>query len=100
VAQVEEPIADGLAKLEAEPALYSGLWYQTNMVDWPADQQKYKLIHRTQCGFSAKVDEGGSFTYRSACYQVPSPPGPAATERISHAISRCRCHHQRALHNI
>ena len=43
---VEGEITEGIAKFEADPAQYVAMQYQTAMVDWPVDQQKYTLISR------------------------------------------------------
>ena len=39
-------IAKGIAAFKAAPHTYAALWYQADMVEWPADQQKYTLLHR------------------------------------------------------
>ena len=38
-------IAKGIEKLKAAPHLYTAMWYQADMVEWPTDQQTYAL-HR------------------------------------------------------
>merc|ERR1711871_1040789 len=45
--EVTGQISEGLEKLKKDPAAYEGYLYQSNMKDWPADQQKYTLIKRT-----------------------------------------------------
>jgi len=43
---VGQPIAKGIDKIKKHPEKYLLLFYQSNMIDWPADQQRYILIHR------------------------------------------------------
>ena len=43
--QVTGEIAKGIEKLKAAPHLYTAMWYQADMVEWPTDQQTYTL-HR------------------------------------------------------
>lgn len=61
-------VEDGLAAVKADPSKYDGLFYQTDMTEWPAEQQKYTLIKRTGSGFTVKED-GGPFTCFIATYR-------------------------------
>ncbi|CAE8586537.1 unnamed protein product [Polarella glacialis] len=67
--EVKGPIAEGLATLHAKPAEYDGLFHQSNMPNWPPDQQKYTLVMRTGSGFSVREQAGGGFTWVAAKYQ-------------------------------
>ena len=44
--EVDGPISGGIERLKTEPHQYEALYHQTNMVDWPEDQQKYTLVVR------------------------------------------------------
>jgi hypothetical protein len=39
-------ISDGVEKLKTQPETFIAIWYQTEMMTWPQDQQKYTLICR------------------------------------------------------
>ena len=43
---VIEPIQLGIEKLRKDPDTYMYLFYQSNMTDWPQNQQRYTLIYR------------------------------------------------------
>ena len=43
---VDGAIADGVAKLKEAPGDWVCIIYQADMAEWPADQQKYKLVSR------------------------------------------------------
>lgn len=42
----EAVITEGIAKFKKQPDKYVAVMYQSDMVSWPADQQKYTLIAR------------------------------------------------------
>jgi len=65
-----EPISKGIAQLKEDPELSDGLFYQSNMVEWPEDQQKYHLVKRTGSGFQFKPQPGGGFTWVQAEYEA------------------------------
>jgi len=77
--KVQKPISAGLKDLRANPDLYDGILYQSNMLEWPADQQKYTLVKRTGSGFDMHAVRGGRWTYVGAKYQ--SLPDNVAIER-------------------
>merc|ERR1719321_2292900 len=62
-------IEEGLAAVKENPAFYSGVFYQTNMTTFPADQQKYTFIERGS-KLRAKEKAGAPFTYLEARYQA------------------------------
>ena len=43
---VEGLITEGVENFKANPGRYLAMMYQTSMVDWPEDQQKYTYIYR------------------------------------------------------
>eukprot|EP00929_Paragymnodinium_shiwhaense_P023253 TRINITY_DN14604_c0_g1_i1.p1 TRINITY_DN14604_c0_g1~~TRINITY_DN14604_c0_g1_i1.p1 ORF type:complete len:592 (-),score=85.09 TRINITY_DN14604_c0_g1_i1:201-1910(-) len=71
--EFSSPIATGIEELKSNPDIYEGIMYQSNMTDWPDDQQQYKLLKRTNSGFRVTEVEGGSFTYIPAKYKVLEP---------------------------
>ena len=42
--EVKGLIAQGKATLQAKPAEYQGMWFQTSMEGWPDDQQVSALV--------------------------------------------------------
>lgn len=60
--EVKGAIKDGLEILKKSKEKYEGVFYQTDMTSWPADQQVYTLVKRTGCGFKVKAGTG-PFTY-------------------------------------
>ena len=69
--QERAPIADGIAKLKADPASYVAMWFQADMVDWPTDQQRYTLLSRkgTKGFVPSDVSPQGRFKCLTAKYQ-------------------------------
>lgn len=70
IEQISGSIAEGEAKLKSQPELYEGMMYQTNMKDWPSDQQNYKLVKRTGSGYRFTPEQPPSFTFLEAKYQA------------------------------
>lgn len=66
-------IEDGLNKVKSDPGTYEGIFYQTDTIDWPAEEQKYTLVKRNGCGFSVKSVQGGAFTYVHAKFEALRP---------------------------
>ena len=53
---------------------YEGMMYQTDMVDWPKNQQVFTLYHTVKPASHVRPqhpDSGGGFTFLKAVYQVP-----------------------------
>jgi len=73
ISEEAAPIEEGLAKLKDNPLDFLGIFYQANMTEWPADQQKYNLVSRTKSGFVVQEQEGGGFTWVRAKYQALDP---------------------------
>lgn len=71
--KVQGPIEEGRTKLRERPSEFEGLMYQTNMVDWPKDQQKYDLIKRTESGYRFKPGSEPNFTFVQAKYMAIKP---------------------------
>jgi hypothetical protein len=70
VTEETEEISKGLSKIKASPQLYLGIFYQSDMVGWPADQQKYSLVHRDRSGFNVTAAPSAGFTWVCAKYQA------------------------------
>ena len=66
--EVEGPLKDGEKKLKTAPHDFEGMMYQTNMKDWPADQQRYKLVKRTGSGYSFTPGTSPDFTFMQAAH--------------------------------
>lgn len=66
-------ISKGLALVTAEPAKYDGMFFQSDMVNWPLDQQRYTLVRRTGSGFCVEAQPWGHFTWVPAMYQALTP---------------------------
>lgn len=66
-------IQDGLDHCKESPELYEGIVYQSNMKDWPEDQQTCKLLKRTGSGYVVKEQADGGFTYCENQYQALPP---------------------------
>ena len=67
--ECEGTVASGLAKLKSNPAKYLACMYQSDMVDWPTDQQRYTLIEREGTE-GLKYKDGDVFTVEFANYQA------------------------------
>jgi len=65
-------IEDGIQKFKDNPAKYVAIMFQSNMTEWPEDQQKYTLLHRKGTKGYKPVDVGpkGWMTLMMAMYQV------------------------------
>ena len=80
--QLAGEIAKGVAAFKAAPHTYAAMWYQADMVEWPADQQKYTLLHRKGTkGFAPQnTSEQGGFACVQAAYKrLPSLEGLGAS---------------------
>jgi len=73
--EVVAPIAEGIERFRAEPATYLALMYQTGMTTWPAEQQRYTLLHRqgTKGWRPEGVSSEGWMTVLIATYQALPP---------------------------
>merc|ERR1719377_425297 len=49
------------------------MYYQSNMVDFPEDYQRYTFVKRTGSGLSVQPQTGGPLTFVEAKYQVLAP---------------------------
>eukprot|EP00931_Biecheleriopsis_adriatica_P103933 TRINITY_DN78710_c0_g1_i1.p1 TRINITY_DN78710_c0_g1~~TRINITY_DN78710_c0_g1_i1.p1 ORF type:complete len:484 (+),score=93.59 TRINITY_DN78710_c0_g1_i1:25-1476(+) len=68
--EAEGKIAEGIQKLKANPSVYEGILYQSEMLSWPPAQQRYILLRRTSSGFQVTPQESGGFTFQRAAYQA------------------------------
>mmetsp|Transcript_89272 Transcript_89272/g.236043 ORF Transcript_89272/g.236043 Transcript_89272/m.236043 type:complete len:569 (-) Transcript_89272:606-2312(-) len=64
------PIQEGLDLLKQEPHKYLSLWYQTDMMSWPTEQQQYSLCERRKQRIVVKETQGGPFTYVESKYHA------------------------------
>jgi hypothetical protein len=71
--EVHGTINEGIKEVKAHPELYDGLLYQTNMKDWPEDQQNYTLVKRTGSGFAVREQPNGGWTWVKVKYQALRP---------------------------
>lgn len=84
--EVEGAISVGIASVEAAPSDYLGVYFQSSMVDWPEDQQKYTLVHRTGSGFSVKPDDEGAFTFIKASYEALDPSATVEPDEYTETV--------------
>eukprot|EP00933_Yihiella_yeosuensis_P061610 TRINITY_DN64438_c0_g1_i1.p1 TRINITY_DN64438_c0_g1~~TRINITY_DN64438_c0_g1_i1.p1 ORF type:complete len:502 (-),score=106.64 TRINITY_DN64438_c0_g1_i1:131-1636(-) len=69
-------IAEGIELVKKNPEIYEGVWYQTDMKDWDAKDQSYRLLKRTGCDFATWPQDDGDFSYAQIQYEVlPNPDG-------------------------
>ena len=67
---------------------YDAVYHQTNMVDWPEDQQKYTLVLRKpKSAIRPTGTDDDVFTWISAKYQVLKPAADVAVQPDSHTDS-------------
>eukprot|EP01068_Selenidium_serpulae_P015193 Selendium_serpulae@DN6185_c0_g1_i2.p1 len=72
--KIAGPIARGIQNFESNPVKFLGIKYQTNMLQWPQNEQQYSLLHRQGAeGFEAVPAPDGTFTIRLATYQALDP---------------------------
>jgi len=58
----KDGIQGGLKTLKNSKEKYEGMFYQTDMINWPVDQQVYTLVKRTGSGFKV-TSSSGPFTF-------------------------------------
>mmetsp|Transcript_71791 Transcript_71791/g.126757 ORF Transcript_71791/g.126757 Transcript_71791/m.126757 type:complete len:569 (+) Transcript_71791:54-1760(+) len=68
--EVAGAIDEGIDRMKGDPNTYAGGFYQTNMVEWPVDQQHYKLVKRSPAKFSVQEDPEGAFLYVQVTYEA------------------------------
>ena len=69
--EVQGTIASGIARFDADPVKYVAISYQSDMVDWPEDQQCYTLLHRRGTTKYTKIAaEDGWQTTHMHTYEV------------------------------
>lgn len=73
--EVSGVITEGIAKFKANPSTFIAIMYQTSMLEWPADQQIYTLLHRkgTKGYRPTGVGPDGWMTILMAQYQALPP---------------------------
>lgn len=72
-------ISEGITMLKDNPRAYLGCFYQTDMSNWPDDQQQYTLVKRTGSHYQVKA-EGSGFTWVKATYQALPPASEVTVE--------------------
>ena len=73
--QVTKPIEDGKAMFKANPSKYIAMTYQSNMVSWPPEKQKFTLYHRdgTEKFAPAGIDPNGRMSFLLLAYEHLPP---------------------------
>ena len=100
--QVMAPIAKGRDKFRADPDKYLYLFYQSNMLEWPTNQQRYTLIHRE--GSKGHVPTGisprGPMTILTQYYErLPPFPQHTLPNQYRDAHTDHMTHQRRKLHS-
>eukprot|EP00934_Nitzschia_sp_Nitz4_P000471 Nitzschia sp. Nitz4//scaffold67_size101165//82896//84994//NITZ4_004541-RA/size101165-augustus-gene-0.23-mRNA-1//-1//CDS//3329556510//471//frame0 len=96
------PIADAIELFKSKPAKYVALYYQTDMVHWPVEEQKYTLIHRygTRRFRPQGVDPQGWMTVWVQEYQhLPPFPNNQLPANARDAYTDHMVHHGRKIHS-
>jgi len=80
------PIEQGMERLKAEPVTYLALMYQSNMIDFVPEDQRYTLVHRhgTKGWRPDGVSNDGSFTALTATYRALPPLDDLGAARDAH----------------
>jgi len=68
--KIEGEILKAKEDLKSHPESTDGMFYQSNMTEWPEDQQKYEYVKRTGSGFEVKPEADGHFTWVEAKYDT------------------------------
>eukprot|EP00927_Polykrikos_kofoidii_P004661 TRINITY_DN11846_c0_g1_i1.p1 TRINITY_DN11846_c0_g1~~TRINITY_DN11846_c0_g1_i1.p1 ORF type:complete len:1073 (+),score=234.63 TRINITY_DN11846_c0_g1_i1:25-3243(+) len=66
--KINGPISAGVDLVKSSPMEFEGVIYQTSMVEWPEEQQVYRLQRRTGAKLCLEAEEDGSFTWIHAAY--------------------------------
>jgi hypothetical protein len=90
--EVSGLIEDGKKVLKEKPEMYDGMFYQTNMTDFPKEQQKYTLVRRTGSGFKVKRDDNGKFTLIQCQYKALNPSAviekDKSTDKLTYSLEK------------
>ena len=95
--QVNGTIASGLKTLHSNPGKYIGCMYQSDMVDWPEDQQQYTLIER-EGTVGLKYKPGEAFTVEMANYQALPHVTEVDIDSIDDGVTMQMTSHGQLLH--
>ena len=95
--QVNGTIASGLNTLHSNPGKYIGCMYQSDMVDWPEDQQQYTLIER-EGTVGLKYKPGEAFTVEMANYQALPHVTEVDIDSIDDGVTMQMTSHGQLLH--
>jgi len=63
-------IDEGIDRMKGDPDTYAGAFYQKNMVEWPTDQQHFKLVKRSPANFHVQEDPEAAFLFVQVTYQA------------------------------
>jgi len=85
--KVEGSVAAGLEALKANPSVYDGLYYQSNVTSWPESQQSYTLVRRTGSGFTVRGQNGDGFTWVEAKYMALAPDVSVTPDAFTDSMS-------------
>ncbi|CAL1162657.1 unnamed protein product [Cladocopium goreaui] len=66
-------ISEGINRVKKNPQLYEGVHFQTEMKNWPVDQQSYDLILRSGSGYRFLAGQSPNFTFIQAKYFALTP---------------------------
>ena len=96
-----KPVAEGVASLKTRPNEFLAVYYQTDMMSWPEDQQKYTLISRKGTeGFEpTDVASDGWMTIITADYERLPPIDEYPTDAID-AFTDTMCYQGITLHHV
>jgi hypothetical protein len=98
-----QSITKGIEQFKSNPKKYTAMMYQTAMLDWPTDQQKYTYIHRAGTkGYTPKnVNASSGWMTILMHHYEALPPFPknilpaAACDKYTDAMT----HQKRKLHS-
>jgi len=69
IVEVRNPITKGIKKMKGQPSKYRGLFYQSNMSDFPQKDQKFNFVERSKGSITMPTVPNGGFTWMEALYQ-------------------------------
>merc|ERR1712166_1089967 len=86
--EVKGAIAQGRATLQAEPAKYQGMWFQTSMETWPVDQQVYTLVERNKGSeMLITANPGGGFTHLKIKFEALSALAQVKKDNVTDGLT-------------
>jgi len=64
------PLGKGLRNVKSNPTSFQGVFYQSDMAAFPANDQEYSLVQRSKGNMSVEELDDGGFTWMEAMYNV------------------------------